>query len=185
MELKPIIRCAKTKMLMLLFADGFRKELDFQVSLSGQNFTSCHDLHVASTERILHLMKNSIRADCSATYNAEYVPHKDISLPLSGLPFDLPPLEMTYTTGTFRFSTPHLFFLPNELSTMLASWAGPGNSDVRDELVHAWNNDTIHIRNNLISTCTSEGHPLPQKKFYKSRLCICPRGPLLDGVVLI
>jgi len=53
--------------------------------------------------------------------------------------------------------------------TMLASWAGPGNSDVRDELVHAWNNDTIHIRN-LISTCTSEGHPLPQKKFYKSRL---------------
>lgn len=68
---------------------------------------------------------------------------------------------------------------------MLASWAGPGNSDVRDELVHARNNDTIHIRNNLISTCTSEGHPLPQKKFYKSRLCICPRGPLLDGVVLI
>jgi hypothetical protein len=69
--------------------------------------------------------------------------------------------------------------------TMLASWAGPGNSDVRDELVHAWNNDTIHIRNNLLSTCTSEGHPLAQKKFYKSRLCICPRGPLLDGVVLI
>ncbi|KAJ6881288.1 hypothetical protein NC651_027986 [Populus alba x Populus x berolinensis] len=100
---------------------GFRKEFDFHVSLSEQKFTSCHDLHVASTERILHLMKNSIRVDCSATYNAEYVPH-------------------------------------------------------------AWNNDTIHMRNNLISTCTSEGHLLPQKKFYKSRLCICSRGPLLDGV---
>jgi hypothetical protein len=66
------------------------KSLISKVSLSEQNFTSCHDLHVASTERILHLMKNSIRVDCSATYNAEYVPHKDISLPLSGLPFDLP-----------------------------------------------------------------------------------------------
>ncbi|KAI9384202.1 hypothetical protein POPTR_012G024150v4 [Populus trichocarpa] len=76
---------------VLVSNPGFRQELDFQVSLSEQNFTSCHDLHVASTERILHLMKNSIRVDCtSATYNAEYVPHKDISLPLSGLPFDLP-----------------------------------------------------------------------------------------------
>ncbi|KAG6752613.1 hypothetical protein POTOM_042632 [Populus tomentosa] len=193
-------------MLMLLYAGrilcsygylypGFRKEFDFHVSLSEQKFTSCHDLHVASTERILHLMKNSIRVDCSATYNAEYVPHKDISLPLSGLPFDLPAagndihnrhLQILYSTSNQEIPC-HIiirmcmFFR----RAMIASWAGPGNSDVRHELFHAWNNDTIHIRNNLISTCTGEGHPLPQKKFYKSRLCICPRGPLLDGVVLI
>jgi len=52
-------------------------------------FISCADIDVTATARIANLMKNSIRLVCSPTYNHEYVPHKDVSLPQNVQPFDV------------------------------------------------------------------------------------------------
>ncbi|CAK7355316.1 unnamed protein product [Dovyalis caffra] len=42
---------------------------------------TCADIHVTAAARIANLLKNSIRVMCSPSYDAEYVPHKDVSLP--------------------------------------------------------------------------------------------------------
>lgn len=52
-------------------------------------FITCADIHVTASERIWNLMKNSIRVMCSPSYNVEYVPHKDVSLPQSVQPFNV------------------------------------------------------------------------------------------------
>ncbi|KAJ6419203.1 hypothetical protein OIU84_029338 [Salix udensis] len=53
-------------------------------------FVTCADISVTATTRITNLVKNSIKVMCAPSYNDEYVPHKDVSLPQR-----VPPLALT------------------------------------------------------------------------------------------
>lgn len=53
-------------------------------------FVTCHDVGVRATEGLELLVKNSIRAVCSPSYDVGFIPHKDVALPQVLQPFALP-----------------------------------------------------------------------------------------------
>ncbi|CAK7355286.1 unnamed protein product [Dovyalis caffra] len=105
-------------------------------------FVICHDRSTNGTQRISHLVRNSIRVVCSPSYNVQYVPHKDISLPQIQQPFTLPPSGNNVTNRT-----------------ALAFWAGRLNSHIRDVLIQAWQNDTeLDIQKTRMKLWRIRGH---------------------------
>ncbi|KAK3008107.1 hypothetical protein RJ639_014369, partial [Escallonia herrerae] len=126
-------------------------------------FVTCHDVGVRATEGVPLLVKNSIRAVCSPSYNVGFIPHKDVALPQILQPFALP------AGGN-----------DTENRTILGFWAGHRNSRIRVELADSWENDTeLQISNNRISRAT--GHLVYQKKFYRTKYCICPGGSQVNS----
>lgn len=64
--------------------------------------------------------------------------------------------------------------------TTLGFWAGHRNSKIRVILARVWENDTeLDISNNRISRAT--GHLVYQKRFYRSKFCICPGGSQVNS----
>lgn len=64
--------------------------------------------------------------------------------------------------------------------TSLGFWAGHRNSKIRVILARVWENDTeLDISNNRISRAT--GHLVYQKRFYRSKFCICPGGSQVNS----
>ena len=64
--------------------------------------------------------------------------------------------------------------------TSLGFWAGHRNSKIRVILARVWENDTeLDISNNRISRAT--GHLLYQKRFYRTKFCICPGGSQVNS----
>lgn len=63
----------------------------------------------------------------------------------------------------------------------LGFWAGHRNSKIRVILAHVWENDTeLYILNNRINRATEQ--PLAyQKRFYKTKFCICPGGSQVNS----
>uniref|UniRef100_A0A453NP46 Exostosin GT47 domain-containing protein n=1 Tax=Aegilops tauschii subsp. strangulata TaxID=200361 RepID=A0A453NP46_AEGTS len=53
-------------------------------------FVACHDVGVRAFEGLPFMVKNSIRAVCSPSYNVDFIPHKDVALPQVLQPFALP-----------------------------------------------------------------------------------------------
>ncbi|KAJ6419205.1 hypothetical protein OIU84_029340 [Salix udensis] len=128
-------------------------------------FVTCHDVGVTVTERIPHLMKNIIRVVCSPSYYFQYVPRKDITLPQIIQPFALP-------AGGNNLKN----------RTVLAFWAGRCSSDIRDELIQSWQNDTeLDIQNKRVDIRNTKGRIVYQEKFLRSRFCICPGAPHVHG----
>ncbi|KAG5007752.1 hypothetical protein JHK82_025677 [Glycine max] len=126
-------------------------------------FVTCHDVGVRATEGLEFLVKNSIRAVCSPSYDVGFIPHKDVALPQVLQPFALP-------AGGNDI----------ENRTTLGFWAGHRNSKIRVILARVWENDTeLDISNNRISRAT--GHLVYQKRFYRSKFCICPGGSQVNS----
>ncbi|KAK4411750.1 putative glycosyltransferase, partial [Sesamum angolense] len=126
-------------------------------------FVTCHDVGVRATEGVPLLVKNSIRVVCSPSYDVGFIPHKDVALPQILQPFALP-------AGG------------NDLEnrTTLGFWAGHRNSKIRVILARVWENDTeLDISNNRINRAT--GHLLYQKRFYRTKFCICPGGSQVNS----
>ncbi|KEH27939.1 putative xylogalacturonan beta-1,3-xylosyltransferase [Medicago truncatula] len=97
-------------------------------------FVTCHDVGVRATEGLPLLVKNSIRAVCSPSYDVGFIPHKDVALPQVLQPFALP------AGGN-----------DVENRTSLGFWAGHRNSKIRVILARVWENDTeLDISNNRI-----------------------------------
>ena len=64
--------------------------------------------------------------------------------------------------------------------TTLGFWAGHRNSKIRVVLARVWENDTeLDISNNRINRAT--GHLLYQKRFYRTKFCICPGGSQVNS----
>lgn len=63
----------------------------------------------------------------------------------------------------------------------LGFWAGHRNSKIRVILARVWENDTeLDISNNRINRATAQ--PLAyQKRFYKTKFCICPGGSQVNS----
>uniref|UniRef100_A0A7N0TV57 Exostosin GT47 domain-containing protein n=1 Tax=Kalanchoe fedtschenkoi TaxID=63787 RepID=A0A7N0TV57_KALFE len=119
-------------------------------------FVTCHDVGVEATEGLPLLVKNSIRAVCSPSYDVGFIPHKDVALPQVLHPFTLP-------AGGHDA----------ENRTILAFWAGHGNAEIRDILAREWENDAeLEISNNRINRAS--GHLENEKRFYGTKFCICP-----------
>jgi hypothetical protein len=126
-------------------------------------FVTCHDVGVRATEGLPFLVKNSIRAVCSPSYDVGFIPHKDVALPQVLQPFALP-------AGGNDI----------ENRTNLGFWAGHRNSKIRVILARVWENDTeLDIANNRISR--ANGTLLYQKKFYRNKFCICPGGSQVNS----
>ncbi|CAL1377461.1 unnamed protein product [Linum trigynum] len=126
-------------------------------------FVTCHDVGVRATEGVPFLVKNAIRAVCSPSYDVGFIPHKDVALPQILQPFALP------AGGNDA-----------ENRTTLGFWAGHRNSRIRVILARVWENDTeLDISNNRISRAT--GHLVYQKRFYKTKFCICPGGSQVNS----
>lgn len=126
-------------------------------------FVTCHDVGVRATEGLPLLVKNSIRAVCSPSYDVGFIPHKDIALPQVLQPFALP-------RGGDDI----------ENRTTLGFWAGHRNSRIRVILARTWENDTeLDISNNRINRAT--GHLVYQKRFYRTKFCICPGGSQVNS----
>ncbi|KAM7529377.1 hypothetical protein LguiB_032787 [Lonicera macranthoides] len=126
-------------------------------------FVTCHDVGVRATEGVPLLVKNSIRAVCSPSYDVGFIPHKDVALPQVLQPFALP-------AGGNDI----------ENRTVLGFWAGHRNSKIRVILARVWENDTeLDIANNRINRAT--GHLVYQKKFYRTKFCICPGGSQVNS----
>ncbi|EPS72202.1 exostosin family protein [Genlisea aurea] len=126
-------------------------------------FVTCHDVGVRATEGLPNLVKNSIRAVCSPSYDVGFIPHKDVALPQVLQPFALP------SGGN-----------DVENRTNLGFWAGHRNSRIRVILARVWENDTeLDISNNRISRAT--GPLLYQKRFYRNKFCICPGGSQVNS----
>ncbi|RZC67210.1 hypothetical protein C5167_010895 [Papaver somniferum] len=126
-------------------------------------FVTCHDVGVRATEGVPLLIKNSIRVVCSPSYDVGFIPHKDVALPQVLQPFALP-------AGG------------NDIQnrTTLGFWAGHRNSKIRVVLVRVWENDTeLDIKNNRINR--SLGPLVYQKKFYRTKFCICPGGSQVNS----
>ncbi|KAL5714344.1 hypothetical protein ACHQM5_016322 [Ranunculus cassubicifolius] len=126
-------------------------------------FVTCHDVGVRATEGVPYLVKNSIRVVCSPSYNVGFIPHKDVALPQVLQPYPLP-------AGG------------NDLQNRktLGFWAGGRNSKIRVVLAATWGNDTeLDISSSRISRAT--GHLVYQKKFYKTKFCICPGGSQVNS----
>ncbi|KAJ6366394.1 hypothetical protein OIU77_002888 [Salix suchowensis] len=128
-------------------------------------FVTCHDVGVTVTERMPHLMKNMIRVVCSPSYYFQNVPRKYITLPQIIQPFALP-------AGGNNLKN----------RTVLAFWAGRCSSDIRDELIQSWQNDTeLDIQNKRVDIRNTKGRIVYQEKFLRSRFCICPGAPHVHG----
>ncbi|RAL43923.1 hypothetical protein DM860_014059 [Cuscuta australis] len=126
-------------------------------------FVTCHDVGVRATEGHPFLIKNSIRVVCSPSYDVGYIPHKDVALPQVLQPFALP------AGGN-----------DVENRTSLGFWAGHRNSKIRVILARVWENDTeLDISNNRINRAS--GHLLYQKRFYRTKFCICPGGSQVNS----
>ncbi|KAE8010495.1 hypothetical protein FH972_006863 [Carpinus fangiana] len=126
-------------------------------------FVTCHDVGVRATEGVELLVKNSIRVVCSPSYDVGFIPHKDVALPQVLQPFALP-------AGG------------NDLEnrTTLGFWAGHRNSKIRVILARVWENDTeLDISNNRINRAM--GPLLYQKRFYRTKFCICPGGSQVNS----
>ncbi|KAJ6733781.1 EXOSTOSIN HEPARAN SULFATE GLYCOSYLTRANSFERASE -RELATED [Salix koriyanagi] len=66
--------------------------------------------------------------------------------------------------------------------TVLAFWAGRCSSDIRDELIQSWQNDTdLDIQNKRADVRNTKGRIVYQEKFLRSRFCICPGAPHVHG----
>ncbi|KAH6760104.1 Exostosin family protein [Perilla frutescens var. hirtella] len=126
-------------------------------------FVTCHDVGVRATEGLPNLVKNSIRVVCSPSYDVGFIPHKDVALPQILQPFALP------AGGN-----------DVENRTTLGFWAGHRNSKIRVILARVWENDTeLDISNNRINRAT--GHLVYQKRFYRTKFCICPGGSQVNS----
>lgn len=126
-------------------------------------FVTCHDVGVRATEGLPNLVKNSIRVVCSPSYDVGFIPHKDVALPQILQPFALP-------AGGNDI----------ENRTTLGFWAGHRNSKIRVILARVWENDTeLDISNNRINRAT--GHLVYQKRFYRTKFCICPGGSQVNS----
>ncbi|KAL3630148.1 hypothetical protein CASFOL_023132 [Castilleja foliolosa] len=126
-------------------------------------FVTCHDVGVRATEGLPNLVKNSIRVVCSPSYDVGFIPHKDVALPQILQPFALP-------SGGNDI----------ENRTTLGFWAGHRNSKIRVILARVWENDTeLDISNNRINRAT--GHLVYQKRFYRTKFCICPGGSQVNS----
>ncbi|KAI3922134.1 hypothetical protein MKX01_005823 [Papaver californicum] len=124
---------------------------------------TCHNVGVRATEGVPLLVKNSIRVVCSPSYDVGFIPHKDVALPQVLQPFALP-------AGG------------NDIRnrTTLGFWAGHRNSKIRVVLVRVWENDTeLDIKNDRINR--SLGPLVYQKKFYRTKFCICPGGSQVNS----
>ncbi|KAK6125843.1 hypothetical protein DH2020_040411 [Rehmannia glutinosa] len=126
-------------------------------------FVTCHDVGVRATEGLPNLVKNSIRVVCSPSYDVGFIPHKDVALPQVLQPFALP-------AGGNDI----------ENRTTLGFWAGHRNSKIRVILARVWENDTeLDISNNRINRAS--GHLVYQKRFYRTKFCICPGGSQVNS----
>ncbi|XP_052197996.1 probable glycosyltransferase At5g03795 isoform X2 [Diospyros lotus] len=126
-------------------------------------FVTCHDVGVRATEGVPFLVKNSIRVVCSPSYDVGFIPHKDVALPQVLQPFALP-------AGGNDI----------ENRTTLGFWAGHRNSKIRVILAREWENDTeLDISNNRINRAA--GPLLYQKRFYRTKYCICPGGSQVNS----
>ncbi|KAL5822058.1 hypothetical protein ACOSQ3_023940 [Xanthoceras sorbifolium] len=126
-------------------------------------FVTCHDVGVRATEGHPFLVKNSIRVVCSPSYDVAFIPHKDVALPQVLQPFALP-------RGGDDIQN----------RKVLGFWAGHRNSKIRVILARVWENDTeLDISNNRISRAI--GPLLYQKRFYKTKFCICPGGSQVNS----
>uniref|UniRef100_A0A0E0CGZ0 Exostosin GT47 domain-containing protein n=1 Tax=Oryza meridionalis TaxID=40149 RepID=A0A0E0CGZ0_9ORYZ len=126
-------------------------------------FVTCHDVGVRAFEGLPFMVKNSIRVVCSPSYNVDFIPHKDISLPQVLQPFALPEGGNDV-----------------ENRTILGFWAGHRNSKIRVILARVWENDTeLAISNNRISRAI--GELVYQKQFYRTKFCICPGGSQVNS----
>ncbi|KAI7745301.1 hypothetical protein M8C21_017222, partial [Ambrosia artemisiifolia] len=97
------------------------------------------------------------------SYDVGFIPHKDIALPQVLQPFALP-------RGGNDI----------ENRTTLGFWAGHRNSRIRVILARTWENDTeLDISNNRINRAT--GHLVYQKRFYRTKFCICPGGSQVNS----
>ncbi|WRX14948.1 GPI transamidase subunit PIG-U - like 1 [Theobroma cacao] len=115
-------------------------------------FVTCHDIGLKATVGVAHLVKNSIRVACTSGDDDGYIPHKDFPLPQIVQPFSLPAAR----------------FDPENRYT-LGFWAGSLKSELRRELVSAWQNDTeLDIQSNYMIN-------VPHlEKFNTAKFCICP-----------
>ncbi|KAE8709473.1 tRNA/rRNA methyltransferase family protein [Hibiscus syriacus] len=126
-------------------------------------FVTCHDVGVRATEGVPFLVKNAIRVVCSPSYDVGFIPHKDVALPQILQPFAL-----------------HAGGNDHVCRTALGFWAGHRNSKIRVILARVWGNDTeLDISNNRISRAT--GHLVYQKRFYRTKFCICPGGSQVNS----
>ncbi|KAK6125867.1 hypothetical protein DH2020_040393 [Rehmannia glutinosa] len=67
-----------------------------------------------------------------------------------------------------------------KLPTTLGFWAGHRNSKIRVILARVWENDTeLDISNNRINRAS--GHLVYQKRFYRTKFCICPGGSQVNS----
>ncbi|KAM7515807.1 hypothetical protein LguiA_005390 [Lonicera macranthoides] len=147
-------------------------------------FVTCHDVGVRATEGVPLLVKNSIRAVCSPSYDVGFIPHKDVALPQVLQPFALPAggndLSRLPLTLSYYIDDRNSFYLQKCFRTTLGFWAGHRNSKIRVILARVWENDTeLDIANNRISRAT--GHLVYQKKFYRTKFCICPGGSQVNS----
>ncbi|XP_011003247.1 PREDICTED: probable glycosyltransferase At5g03795 [Populus euphratica] len=152
---------------------------------------TCADIHVTASERIWNLMKNSIRVMCSPSYNVEYVPHKDVSLPQSVQPFNVSVSQIRPPLYAFIAPTTQPSTLPAAKYNMksraiLGFWRGLKENYIRKSLVDAWENDSeLDIKGIQTEASTTEIRRLYHKKFYSSKFCICPGGPQIDGAIAV
>ncbi|XP_002309856.3 probable glycosyltransferase At3g07620 [Populus trichocarpa] len=131
-------------------------------------FVTCVDINVTATARIANLMKNSIKVMCTPSYNDEYVPHKDVSLPQR-----VPPLALTPAGNN----------ITNRIT--LAFWRGLNNSDIRQKLLEAWENDLELFIQKGRKPSLEQGDLVHHEAFNNSKYCICPGGPELDRTIAL
>ncbi|KAJ4914086.1 Exostosin family protein [Raphanus sativus] len=147
------------------YVDGLIAKYPFWNRTLGADhfFVTCHDVGVRAFEGTPLLIKNTIRVVCSPSYNVGFIPHKDVALPQVLQPFALP------AGGN-----------DVENRTTLGFWAGHRNSKIRVILARVWENDTeLDISNNRINRAT--GHLVYQKRFYRTKFCICPGGSQVNS----
>ncbi|KAG6397541.1 hypothetical protein SASPL_143710 [Salvia splendens] len=169
-------------------------------------FVTCHDVGVRATEGLPNLIKNSIRVVCSPSYDVGFIPHKDVALPQVLQPFALPaggndienrklwsgqhkPIlllaavlspKVNAPLGQYMLRTGFEELINICCRTTLAFWAGHRNSKIRVILARVWENDTeLDISNNRINRAT--GHLVYQKRFYRTKFCICPGGSQVNS----
>ncbi|XP_011023106.1 PREDICTED: probable glycosyltransferase At3g07620 [Populus euphratica] len=131
-------------------------------------FITCADINVTDAARITNLMKNSIKVMCTPSYNDEYVPHKDVSLPQR-----VPPLVLTPAGNN----------ITNRIT--LAFWRGLNNSDTRQKLLGAWENDLELFIQKGRKPSLEEGDLVYHEAFNNSKYCICTGGPELDRTIAL
>ncbi|KAL0396480.1 UNVERIFIED_CONTAM: putative glycosyltransferase [Sesamum calycinum] len=168
-------------------------------------FVTCHDVGVRATEGVPLLVKNSIRVVCSPSYDVGFIPHKDVALPQILQPFALPaggndlenriqipilldyllarsPLQVNQPVQILSLASVSIMnTVMQNLGALDDAWfLGIGNSKIRVILARVWENDTeLDISNNRINRAT--GHLLYQKRFYRTKFCICPGGSQVNS----